>query len=387
MLEERLRQARLFAGFTQEAVAEALTEIGHPATKAVISKYEMGKSVPKASTLLQLSRIFDVDPGYFLYESKTDLTWVAYRKQSDLAETNQDVVKAYARDVAALQLELRSLLYPGKSYDFPEPMNVSTAAEAEAVAQNLRSAWGLDDLPIENLTQTVEDHGVVVIGWSRDAGRFDGLSGWCGDDVPLTVVNTAVEVDRRRFNLAHELGHLLMQTSDDLSEPMAHRFAAALLVPADLAFHELGRRRTSISLAELGLLKRRYGLSIQGWIYRATDLEIITKHFATSLWREINQRGWKKAEPFPYVASEEPIRLEQMILHAVAEGLVTRDRVRYALPNFVVEDPVAETGAFPTATELLAMSDIERETWMQHSLDLAVNEEFEMFDAFGEEDF
>jgi len=52
-----------------------------------------------------------------------------------------------------------------------------------------------------------------------------------------------------------------------------------------------------------------------------------------------------------------------------------------------VEDTAAETRLFPTATELLVMSDIERETWMQRSLDLAVNEEFETFDAFGEENF
>jgi transcriptional regulator with XRE-family HTH domain len=52
MLSERIRQARLLAGMTQEALAEALTEAGHSATKAVISKYEMGKSAPKASVLL-----------------------------------------------------------------------------------------------------------------------------------------------------------------------------------------------------------------------------------------------------------------------------------------------------------------------------------------------
>lgn len=387
MLSERIRQARLLAGVTQEALAEALTLAGHPATKAVISKYEMGKSTPKASMLLEMCRILKVESGYFLHEPQTNVAWLAYRKYSNFPSTGQEVVKGYARDVVALQVELCSLLYPDMSNDFPEPMNVMTSTEAETAAQNLRSEWKLDEAPIENLTQTAEQNGVVVVGWDRDAGRFDGLSGWCGEHVPVTVVNTLVDVDRRRFNLAHELGHLLMRTPDELSEQLAHRFAAALLVPAEVAYRELGRKRSSISFAELGTLKRRYGLSIQGWIYRATDLEIITKHYATLLWREINQRGWKKSEPFNYVADEEPVLLKQMIFHAVSEGLITADRVHQALPDFDVDEPISETSEFPSPSELLAMPAAERERWMQRSFELAANEDFEIFEAFGEEEF
>ena len=50
MIGERIRQARLLAGLTQETVAHRLTEKGHPATKAVISKYENNKSVPASNT-------------------------------------------------------------------------------------------------------------------------------------------------------------------------------------------------------------------------------------------------------------------------------------------------------------------------------------------------
>jgi Zn-dependent peptidase ImmA (M78 family) len=81
----------------------------------------------------------------------------------------------------------------------------------------------LGDLPIENLTQTAEENGVVIIAWNRDEGQFDGLSGWCNGDIPVTVVNMGVDVDRRRFNLGHELGHLLMQTAEEQSESLAHR--------------------------------------------------------------------------------------------------------------------------------------------------------------------
>lgn len=387
MIGERIRQARLLAGYTQEEVAVKLTDAGLSATKAVISKYENNKSVPPASVLLALSQLHGVPSSYFMYEPDTDVEWLAYRKHSALPAKIREAIQSYARDAASLHIELRNLLYPKQVYKLPAPAQVTHIKDAESVAENLREAWNLNDLPVENLTQTAEENGVVVLAWQYNAGRFDGLSGWYNETVPVTVINTGVDVDRRRFNLAHELGHLLMQVPDELSEKTVHRFAAAFLVPAEVAYRELGRKRHSISLAELGALKRRYGLSIQGWIFRATDLGIITQHFASSLWREINQRGWKKTEPFPYIADEEPVLLHQMILHAVAEGLVTADHIRQVLPDFSFEDSIVDNGGFPTPTELLAMSSEDREKWLERSFEHAKDEDFEHFEAFGEEEF
>lgn len=387
MIGERIRQARLLAGLTQQMVADRLTAAGHPATKAVISKYENNKSVPNPTLLLALTQILGVDIGYLLYESETEVMWLAYRKHSSLPMKNQEVVQGYASDVAVLHMELCNLLYPNTTRSIPEPTAVRSVEEAETAAAQLRSHWRIDDQPIENLTQTAEDNGVVVIAWQQDAGEFDGLSGWYGSRVPIMVVNTSVATDRRRFNLAHELGHLLMQTPEHEAEILAHRFAAALLVPAEVAYRELGRKRRSITLAELGTLKRRYGLSIQGWIIRARDLAIISENYARQLFRLVSMRGWRKEEPYPYIADEEPVLLQQMIQHAVAEGLITVDRIRQVLPDFALEEPVAETSRFPSATELLAMSADERERWIRQSFEQAADEDFEVFEAFGEEDF
>ena len=68
MLGERIRQARLLAGLTQEALADALADAGHPATKAVISKYEKNKSTPSAQFLLLAASILDVPSSYFVHE-------------------------------------------------------------------------------------------------------------------------------------------------------------------------------------------------------------------------------------------------------------------------------------------------------------------------------
>lgn len=46
---------------------------------------------------------------------------------------------------------------------------------------------------------------------------------------------------------------------------------------------ELGANRTTLDVVELRLLKRKYGLSMQAWIFRAKDLGIISENEATRL--------------------------------------------------------------------------------------------------------
>ncbi len=383
MLGERIRQARLLAGLTQDALADALTDAGHPATKAVISKYEKNKSTPSAQFLLLAASILDVPSSYFTHQPTLAVNWLAFRRHSTLPVRDQEAVKAYAADVAELQIELQSLLHPGSGADLPEIMSVTSMEDAEQAAMRLRERWELDENPIDSLVQTAEDHQVIVVGWRKHGGEFDGLSGWCNQH-PVTVVSTAVDTDRRRFTLAHELGHLVMDTSavtEKVAEKLAHRFAAALLVPTERVVHELGVRRTRLDWEELGILKRKYGVSMAAWIYRAKDLEIITEHYAANLYREMGERGWRKHEPVDYIADEEPLKLEQMAHRAVAEGLISPDQIRRVYPDwFERELAASSTGRF-TIYDLLELPDDEQQKVMEAAFAAAANEEFELFEA------
>lgn len=383
MIGERIRQARLLAGLTQEALADALTDAGHPATKAVISKYEKNKSTPSAQFLLLAASILDVPSSYFTHQPSLEVNWLAFRRHSTLPVREQEAVKAYAADVAELQIELQSLLHPGSGADLPEIMSVTSMEDAEQAAMRLRERWELDENPIDSLVQTAEDHQVIVVGWRKHGGEFDELSGWCNQH-PVTVVSTAVDADRRRFTLAHELGHLVMDTravTEKVAEKLAHRFAAALLVPTERVIHELGARRTRLDWEELGILKRKYGVSMAAWIYRAKDLGIITEHYAANLYREMGERGWRKHEPIDYIADEEPLKLEQMAHRAVAEGLISPDQIRRVYPDwFERELTSSSTGRF-TIYDLLELPEDEQQKVMEAAFAAAANEEFEVFEA------
>ena len=95
---------------------------------------------------------------------------------------------------------------------------------------------------------------------SIDAEKVDGLTARVrrskGASLPVIVINAHDWSERKRFNLAHELGHLVLDVDPSLdSEKAAHRFAGAFLMPAESMWNVVGKHRTHMSLVELLRLK------------------------------------------------------------------------------------------------------------------------------------
>jgi hypothetical protein len=87
---------------------------------------------------------------------------------------------------------------------------------------------------------------------------------------------------------------------------------------------DVGRKRNTVSIDELRLLKRRYGISLQALVYRLRDLGVITDNHAAALWAEINARGWKMHEP-DEMEPERPSWALRATLRALAEGLISAE--------------------------------------------------------------
>ncbi|MBF6591617.1 MAG: ImmA/IrrE family metallo-endopeptidase [Ktedonobacterales bacterium] len=395
MIGDRMRQARLAAGLTLDEVTGRLAHLGQVITKQGLSKYEHNKSIPKASFLLKLAEALGVKSSYFLEEPALRVRWLAFRKHPRLAPTRQAQIQATALHVAEGQVRLASVFYPDERPQLPRVGPIRTFADAETAAERLREAWGLGDAPIESVTRAVEDHGGVVVGWKHDEGRFDGLAGWANGAIPVIVTNTSVAPDRRRFSLAHELEHLLAWqpgAPDDQDEQLAHRFAGAFLVPREVVRRELGVKRRHLSFEELGLLKGTYGMSMQAWVHRARDLDIIDEGHYHSLWDEFTRRQWRIREPVECVTPEEPTRLKQMTLRALAEGIITEEQALALCPGSVEPRPLAHpAGRRYTATELMRLPFEARERILAEQSKQAVeayqtNPALTDFEAFGEDD-
>lgn len=389
MIGARLKQARLLAGMTQRELASALGDAGFKITAAAISKYEKGKSFPTAHFMLLASSVLNVPSTYLMHRPSRTVEWIGFRCRARLGETARKVIKAYAADRADAQSELRDLLYPELDFDFPS-IPVSSLKDAENAAEQLRELWDVGDRPLDNLVQMAEDREVIVIDWADKTGLFDGLSGWCGER-PVTVVNSQFPLDRRRLTLAHEVGHLVMDKSIDADaddEALAFRFAAALLAPADHVFRELPGKSHYLNWNELKLLKRKYGLSMSAWVRRAYDLNMISYSTYKAMNIEYKSLGWHKGEPVQYIGDEEPLLLKQMAGRAIAEGLIAPDKFSHLqLSDGDTDEDYLPRGDYPSASDLLEMDQEDRQRWIGQMFKWAEDVDFEVFEAYGEEEF
>ncbi|MEM1098103.1 MAG: ImmA/IrrE family metallo-endopeptidase [Planctomycetota bacterium] len=350
MVGQRLREARIAAGMTQDEVIAALGRAGSPLTKAGLSKYERGGSVPKAPMIRSLARVLRVRPDYFFHEPQFTVTWLAFRKAATLGKKRQERVKLEAAKMVEAILTLVQALHADTDAagEIVQPIAVHNLDDVEAAAERLRNSWRLGEQPIDSVTDTIETRGGIVAEANDDeAPDFDGLSGWANERVPVTVVSKRTPDDRRRFSLAHELGHLFMDCGGidaKTEERWAHRFAAAFLVPRRVVHQELGERRRRLNFKELAILKLKHGLSMQAWIYRAHDLGIIDDSHKQTLFADFSARGWRRDEPVQYEGREQPQRLKQLAARAFAEGVITQERAEQVCPG-VTQDLIETTSA------------------------------------------
>lgn len=303
------------------SIRELAEQVGVSPT--AISKFERGEATPRQSTLLRLAKALSVGVEYFFREVKVETLAPAYRKHSKLGQRAQDAIEATIIEAVERYLTAEQLFPEGffPESDWPR-FPVDGVADAEETADKLRAKWNLGTDAIEDLCGRLEDRGVKVIALDGPEG-FDGYSCWANDRIPVIAFNANVPGDRQRFNLAHELGHLVLDSDPSMDiEKAAHRFAAAFLVPAKAAFSELGRNRSNLSFDELLVLKREYGMSIQAWMRRAFDLRIIDERIYSMLYRRLSARGWRTEEP-DGVHKEKPQRLRLLVYQALAENLLT----------------------------------------------------------------
>lgn len=320
---ERLKSARKMAGLSMENLAE---KTGSIVTKQAIGKYEKGQMNPSGDVLFTLSRALGVKPDYFFRPQKVSLGELEFRKRSKLSRKEEESIKHRTLDFLERYLEIEDILDLKLFFENPIQGNaVKNLADVEFTARELRRKWGLGDSPIPNLMELLEDKGIRI--YEIETGEnFHGISAWSGS-VPVMAVRAQDDLLRKRFTIAHELGHMLLhfpQSKDkNASEKLCHGFAGAFILPENVIKDELGERRSKIVLFELKKLKGIYGISIQAIMARAHQLNIISDHTYRNFWITANRQGWRTQEPGEYLGKEHANRFDQLVYHAAAEDVIT----------------------------------------------------------------
>lgn len=290
---DRLTLARLRAGLSKTELA---TQAG--VSVRTITNYETGQQQPEGATLLALARILRFPPEYFDKENapvidKADRDKISFRARSKMTRGQTDTAVASMHMGAEIRDWLNDrLTLP--AVDIPDYAD----CDPETAAACLRQAWGLGQMPIAHLLDVVESHGVMVFSLAMDTAVVDAFSVW-HDGLPMIFLNRQKTAERCRFDLAHELGHLLLHTRGKPqgreAEQEADQFASALLMPRDAMLAEPVGAGT---LDRLVIIKQRWRVSAAALNYRLHKLGRISEWMYRSNCITLAQMG-RNTEPQP----------------------------------------------------------------------------------------
>ncbi len=344
MIGKRLKLSRAASGLS---LRELSAKIDNRVSAQQIGKYERDEDVPSSGVLIALSHAFGVSVDYLVGDQKMVLEAVEFRKKQITSKKEQSQIQAKALHLIERYLMVEEILkLPSAEWDKPReaPFPVLEIGEADRAAQYLREHWNLGIDPIPNLVELLEERGIkVLVVDSKE--NIDGLAARVrrshGEPVPIIVIRHGVHGERQRFNLAHELGHMVMdvQGDDKFREKAAHRFAGAFLMPAEALWSNVGRHRSSVSWGELFALKKLYGTSVQAITYRCTDLGIFSPVLSQKLFREFSRLGFRSAPNYEpeHLAEEIPSRFDRLCYRALAEGAISEPKTAELL-NITVHE-------------------------------------------------
>ena len=332
MIGKRLKLARGSAGLSLRQLAVRMENI---VSAQAIGRYERDEIVPGSKVLIALSRTLNVPVSYLVGQSKIKLEGVEFRRSKITKSKERKQVEAEVLSHLDRYLELEEILQIA-SDDWEKPADAPFAVEAvetaETAAISIRSLWNLGADPISSLAECLEERGIKVMAL-RLPDSVSGLTCWAvgkeNHRVPVIVVNVNEMGEQQRFTLVHELGHMVMDVRNNISkERAADWFAGAMLLPRDLLFAVIGKKRRSLALGELFHLKELFGVSIQTIMFRCKDLEIINPSTFKDLFKTFKERGWKSSpyfEPGP-VKQEQPKRFRRLWMRALVEKAISESK-------------------------------------------------------------
>ena len=145
----------------------------------------------------------------------------------------------------------------------------------------LREYWGLGVNTVNNLQYEMEKNGILITGFDAEDEKVDAFSQRIIIDenivyiVVLSIGNKSKS--RINFDIAHELGHILLHPwTEDLEtlsndefrarEKQANIFAGAFLLPKNSFIEDIKLYPTDLDYYQH--LKKKWNCSIQVMIYR-----------------------------------------------------------------------------------------------------------------------
>ena len=304
---DRIRQAREIKGLTQKELADAIG-----VDQSTVARWERDVVAASDAQIELISFATKFPVAFFRRSIGPEFPFGSLMNRARKSLLSQD--RDRLRQVGRLTFELASVL-ADKFSTIPVHVPQADARDPRQAAQVARNAFGLSpDTPITSIINRLERNGVFVFAIPDEIDEHDAYSLWADTDPrkPVIVVSAGKPGDRLRWNVAHELGHLVMHRSLDGTlaerEDQADLFASELLLPEVAMRVEL---QPPLTLTRFAEVKAKWGVSIQAAINCALSLRLITERQRKYQFMQLSSLGWRKHEPVA-IPLERPRLLRKM---------------------------------------------------------------------------
>ncbi|HHP9139881.1 TPA: helix-turn-helix domain-containing protein [Listeria monocytogenes] len=312
---EKLQSVRELNGLSRKELADKLN-----LSEQAIWQYENQYTVPKFEVANELKKVFNVKAQFFYTEpfatNISKVESIAYRAEDREArkktkmETTFIDFTSYFLDKFESKLNLPASPLPSLRDESIQLYNMSMETndrllQLEKIAENARKR--LDVQSNSELLYKLELSGIYIL--EKNMGTsIDAYSTWTSQEKPFIILgNKKKSAVRRNFDLAHELGHLLLHYKIDMDsltkdehkiiEKEANDFASFFLLPKEQFlkdFSTISKKSNPESYLDL---KMKYMVSIGALEYRAYKMGLLTFEENRYFYATLNRKDYKKNEP------------------------------------------------------------------------------------------
>lgn len=334
MNNRQLTFAREYRGYSQTELADSISGL----SQSNLSKFEKGFGVLSNDVQLKIIKFLDFPVEFFEKKINITIENANYRKKSSISKS---ITQMFDNKCKLIGYSIDEL---SESIEWPDfsltQLNPDDGYSPEYVAEYNRRLLNLTpDEPVKDIFQLLESKGIIIYEID-DHEKFDGVSFITEKGFPIIIVNKKFSNDRKRFTIAHELGHLLLHNGFPISdyrdkELEANKFASEFLMPEENIYRSLRNLRMN----NLSELKRYWLTSMSSIIRRARDLKCIDNDRYRFFMIEMSRCGYSRSEPINvYIDSPRSIRQACNLLKERLEYTIDDFSKFLSLPKDIIED-------------------------------------------------
>ncbi|MBN3524258.1 XRE family transcriptional regulator [Paenibacillus apiarius] len=343
---ENLANLRIMHGYSRKQLSEMLG-----VTEQAVWQYENAYTSPKMQIVNELKRIFSVKSKYFYSEdmlarymtpANIDVMNIAYRSKvlNVISKTQAEAKHIEYLDTFVNYITtnvslptLKIIRLRDEVIEYLNHTEDDRSTQINHIAHLARKRLDLSKTNNDDFMFLIEKSGVFV--FEKAIGEeIDAYSLWTRNDRPYIILgNMKRSAVRRNFDIAHELGHMLLhyrlefanldRKEHKMIENEADLFAGALLLPEDefvLDMKDVSHITNPDNYLDL---KKKWKTSLQVLGYRAANLGIIEPKDHRNFYAAMHRKGYLKMEPLDDVIPiQKPMKIKTIIDFVSKKGLV-----------------------------------------------------------------